>query len=135
LIIPVISRTSDYASLIEPTSLKLETAIQCPQVVGSTKLHLEDELATEHFKITTGIRLEKEMRESLINLHKESHGEISFTHFKRGLPHIYYKNRAIVINISIIEYAIFIFNLFFGIALTFAGLFLWFYLQIMKLHG
>lgn len=103
--------------------IKLEAAIQCPQIVGSTKLHLENELATEHFKITTGMRLEKEMRESLINLHKKSHGEISFTHFKRGLPHIHYKNRKIVIKISFFEYALFVFNLLFGIALIFAGLF------------
>lgn len=104
--------------------IKLEAAIQCPQIVGSTKSHLENELAAEHFKITTGMRLEKEMRESLINLHKKSHGEISFAHFKRGLPHIFYKNKRIVVEISFIEYALFVFNLFFGIALIFSGLFL-----------
>ena len=75
-------------------------ALKCEYVDGSTKAHLEESLATEHFRISTGIKLEKEFREALIKAHKETKGELSFKHFKRALPNLEYSAKKLHIKIS-----------------------------------
>jgi hypothetical protein len=104
--------------------VKLSEALQCEHISGLTKSHLEDELATELFKITTGIRLEKEFREAVIQAHKNTQGELNFIHFKRALPYIFYKDLKLEIKISTFDQASYWFNLFFGFILAFSGLLL-----------
>lgn len=48
---------------------KIMDALKCGHVSGLTRVHLEEQLATEQFQISTGIRLEKEVREALIRAH------------------------------------------------------------------
>lgn len=101
---------------------KLTEALNCDFVTGETKYHLEEELATEQFKITTGIRLEKQFREAVIQAHKCTNGEIAFIHFKRALPHLLYEQEKLKIKISTFEKISYLFNLIFGFILAFSGL-------------
>lgn len=103
---------------------RLSDALKCEQINGVTKLHLEAELAKEHFKITTGINLEAEFREALIQAHKNAKGELSFLHFKRALPHLRLENSKISVKISWFERLGYFFNLIFGYLMAFFGLIL-----------
>ena len=78
----------------------INEALKCEYIDDSTKNHLEELLVTEHFRISTGIKLEKEFREALIKAHKETKGELSFRHFKRALPKIEYSAEKLHIKIS-----------------------------------
>jgi hypothetical protein len=102
--------------------VKLSEALNSPLITGLTKFHLEEELVTEQFKITTGIRLEKEIREAVIQAHINTKGELDFKHFKRALPHIFYKDLKLGVKISFFELASFWVNLIFGFILVLVGL-------------
>ncbi|GGW96688.1 hypothetical protein [Alteromonas halophila] len=102
--------------------LKISEALGCEHVEGLTKEHLKEELATEHFKIATGLRLEKEFREAIISLHKKTKGNLGFFHFKRAMPHLEYKYSNLKVNLTRFDKAGFWFNLVFGCILTFLGL-------------
>jgi len=101
--------------------LKLTEALECEHVRGLSKSHLEEELATEYFKIVTGIRLEKEFREAIIKAHRDTKGEINFTHFKRALPHIIFNDSKLSVNISIFEWVGYAFNFCCGFLLALLG--------------
>jgi hypothetical protein len=101
---------------------KLTDALKCDFVTGITKTHLQEELATEQFKITTGIRLEKQFREAVIQAHNSANGELAFIHFKRAIPHLFYEQSRLKVNVSTFEKASYWFNLVFGFILAFSGL-------------
>jgi len=101
---------------------KLTEALKCDFVTGLTKSHLEEELASEQFKITTGIRLEKQFREAVIQAHRSTNGELAFVHFKRAIPHLFYEQETLKVKILFSEKVIYWFNLVFGFILAFLGL-------------
>ena len=101
---------------------KLTEALKCDFVTGLTKSHLEEEMATEQFRITTGIRLEKQFRESVIQAHKDANGEIAFVHFKRALPHLFCEQSILKVKVSLFDKISYWFNLIFGFFLAFSGL-------------
>ena len=81
--------------------ITITEALKCNFVTGLTKSHLEEELATEHFKMTTGIRLEKGFREAVIQAYKRTNGELDFVHFKRALPHLSYQRSTLSVKVSV----------------------------------
>ncbi|MCP4744827.1 MAG: hypothetical protein GY874_01605 [Desulfobacteraceae bacterium] len=91
--------------------VKLAEALECRYIKGLTKKHIEDELATEHFKISTGIRLERKFREALIQAHRDTNGELSFYHYKKALNHINYREGAISVHISLFERVVYFVNI------------------------
>lgn len=103
---------------------KLTDALKCEFVTGLTKEHLQEELATEQFKITTGIGLEKQFREAVIQAHKSTNGELSFIHFKRALPHLFFEKNNLDVKVSTFEKVSYWFNLVFGFILGFLALIL-----------
>mgnify|MGYP005869624949 CR=1 FL=1 len=103
---------------------RLSEALKCEQVKGTTKSHLESELAKEYFMMTTGIGLETEFREKLIQAHRNTKGELSFAHFKRALPHLRYEESEISVKISWFEWIGYLFNLVFGYLTALLGLIL-----------
>ncbi len=102
--------------------LVLTETLECQYINGLTKSHIEDELATEQFKLATGIRLEKEFREAVIQAHQKTNGELSFPHFKRALPYLFYEKSALKIKISKFEIIGFWFNYLSGFVLALIGL-------------
>lgn len=105
---------------------KLTDAVKCDFVSGLTESHLQEELATEHFKITTGIRLEKQFREAVIKAHQSTNGTVSFVHFKRAIPHFSYDGDSgnVTVCISKLELFIYWFNFIFGVGMALFGLLL-----------
>lgn len=104
--------------------ITLIEALNNEDISGLTREHLKDELETEQFKLSTGIRLEKKFREALIRAHKNTNGELSFRHYKRALPHIKYRSGEVVVNVTGVERGIYWFNSVFGVLMIFCGLFL-----------
>jgi hypothetical protein len=102
--------------------VKITEALECKHVTGATRVYLEEELETEQFKITTGIRLEKQFREAVIKAHKSMNGEVVFMHFKRALPHLLYKQGVLSVEITTFELISYWFHLIFGFILGFSGL-------------
>jgi len=88
----------------------ISEALKCEYVDGLTKAHLEESLATEHFRISTGIKIEKEFQEALLKAHKETKGELSFRHFKRALSKIEYEGEKLHIKISWVDKSFCIIN-------------------------
>ncbi|BCS94532.1 hypothetical protein DSLASN_01640 [Desulfoluna limicola] len=78
----------------------LVEALKCDQITGLTKSHLEEELAAEHFKLSTGIRLDKEFREELIKAYRDANGAVRFDHYKRAVPHMLYENKIFSVHIG-----------------------------------
>ena len=101
---------------------RISEALRCEQVKGDTKSHLESELAKEYFKVTTGIGLETEFREALIQAHRNTKGELSFAHFKRALPHLRYEKSEISVKINWFDWIGYSFNLTFGYLTALLGL-------------
>lgn len=97
---------------------KLIEALKCDQITGLTKSHLEEELATEHFKLSTGIRLEKDFREELIKAYREANGAVRFDHYKRALPHMKYRNNTLSVRITWFDRAGVCVNGFCGLVLA-----------------
>lgn len=102
--------------------LKISEALGCEYVDGLTREHLKEELATEHFKIATGLRLEREFREAIISLHKKSKGNLGFFHFKRAITHLEYKDSKLKVKLTLFDRLGFWFNLIFGCILALLGL-------------
>jgi len=93
---------------------KLNEALKCPYIEEVTKTYLQNQLAAEQFKITTGVFLEKEFREALIKAHSDAQGEVAFTHFKRALRYITFKDAGLEIKLSLYDHLSFGFNWFVG---------------------
>lgn len=102
--------------------IKLNESLLCEHVTGLTKEHLVEELIKEQFKLHTGIGVEKEFREALISEHRNTNGEISFSHFKRALPFIFYENGRILVKLSPFDKAGYFVNLLAGFLMAFLGL-------------
>lgn len=102
---------------------KITEALKCDFLIGDTRSFLEEELATEYFKISTGIKWEKSFREAIIRAYKESNGELSFEDFKRARPHLIYKSGMIKIDISWFDKINYYLNWFLGFFMALFGLF------------
>jgi len=100
----------------------LVEALKCDQITGLTKSHLEEELAAEHFKLSTGIRLDKEFREELIKAYREANGEVRFDHYKRALPHLKFRDNTLSVRITWFERTGFFINGFCGLVLAIISL-------------
>jgi len=100
----------------------IEEAIKNPNVDGKTKLHLESLIEIEYFKSITGIYLEKEIREKLIQAHLKTNGELKFKHFKRAVPFLTYTDSTLSIELGFWRKLEFIYNLIFGIIMVLMGL-------------
>jgi hypothetical protein len=99
----------------------IEESLNNPHVNGDTKLYLESLIEQEYFKAITGIGLEKEIREALIQAHKEANGELKFKHFKRAIPFLLYKDDILSIKIDKFSVFGFIYNFVFGVLLIIVG--------------
>lgn len=101
---------------------KITEALACDHINGLTEEYLKEELATEHFKLATGVRLEKQFREAVIKAHKSARGKISFMHFKRAIPYFSFQQGNLNVEISKFEEARYWFNFCLGLAAAFFGL-------------
>jgi hypothetical protein len=101
---------------------KLTEALNCKHITGLTKSHLEEELATEQFWLTTGVRAEKQFREAILTAHKNTNGELRFVHFKRAQPHFHFKDSKIEVKITAFEKVGFLLNFLVGISMCLFGI-------------
>jgi len=99
----------------------LTKALKCGLVKDLSKNHLEGELATAHFKRCTGIRLENEPREMLLQLYKDNKEKLKFPQLKRALPYIVFSDDGISIHVSAMERIFYWSNLLASMVLIFLG--------------
>jgi hypothetical protein len=102
----------------------ISEALSCDHLDEPTKDYLQEELVTEHFKVTIGIRMERRIREMVLNLYARSEGNLSFRHFKRAFPHLIIKNGELDVRISVFDKIGYYFNLVFGAILVLFGVLL-----------
>jgi hypothetical protein len=100
----------------------IEESLNNSHVNGNTKLYLENLIESEYFKSITGINLEKEIREALLQAHQKTNGELNFKHFKRSIPYLSYKDAVLSVKIDIFSMFGFIYNLVLGLLSVIAGM-------------
>jgi len=101
---------------------KLNEALSCEFVDEFTQKHLQQELAKEHCKLTTGIGVERQFREEIFKIHRNMNGEISVNHFKRALPHFKFEKQKVSIHIDKFERTAYWFHLLGGYLMAFMSL-------------
>lgn len=111
---------------------RISEALKCNQIDGSTKEFLEEQISNEHFKLATGLGIEKKFRETIIDTHQKANGELSFIHFKRALPYLSYENAILEIKISWFEKSLHWFNWAASFLMTAFGMFLFLLLNFSK---
>lgn len=98
-----VTRTVDVYNLFKNMRLKkLKAAVASSHVKGQTRKYLENELEAEHFKLSTGIYLERAFRERVIEIYQLAHGELSLLCFRQALPYMQYdnENKEVLIKIT-----------------------------------
>ena len=72
--------------------INISNALECKYIdeltEGLTKEHLKNELINEHFYLSTGISVEKELREAILKAYHDAKGKLSFTHYRRALRYL-----------------------------------------------
>ena len=95
---------------------------------GNNKLerHFEDELEGEYFRLIHRVRMEKSIRDAVIDCHTKSGGSISFIHFLRSRPHLSVNNldKSLSVKISTGAHILYYANLVLGFAIFVLGAFL-----------
>ena len=101
---------------------RLLEARNCEYLSELAKERIQEELATEYFKLATGVRLEKNAREILLRTAARCSENVDFVHFKRAIPHMRFSGKRLKVEIS--KYAVVghWFNLIFGLFLVIVGL-------------
>lgn len=137
LVIILIALIINYKNIIEFIDSRkkvkisrIEEALKNENIKGLDRELLEEQLTKEYFTATLGLNVEKEFREVIIKMFKDTKGEVGFRHFQRGLQFFDYQEGKLKVEISkvdtIIFYANAIFTLFFclfGMASLFYGFF------------
>jgi len=100
----------------------IEESLNNSHIKDNTKAYLEGLIETEYFKSITGIYIEKEIREAILQAYNNSNGELKFKHFKRAIPYTEYKDSNLSIHISKLSIIGFIYNIVFGFLMVVAAL-------------
>lgn len=79
---------------------QLKEALACDCIKGDTRRFLEGELESEYYRLATGMKLEKEVREALINTHNKCNGELRFDHFRRARDNYRFEDGKLVVQLS-----------------------------------
>jgi hypothetical protein len=95
-----------------------------PFMEESTKESIQEAINNDIFKVTTGIRTNKYMREKIIELYKEKKGEVTLYDIKNAIPFLKIDNDSLIIELKKQDKIWSIFNLLFGFLTLSLGLIL-----------
>jgi len=95
-----------------------------PFMDESAKESIRETINNDVFKVTTGIRTNKYMREKIIDLYKEKKGEVTLFEIKNAMPFLKIKNDSLVIELTAQDKIWSIYNLLFGFLTLSLGLIL-----------
>lgn len=102
----------------------IEEAIKHGCVQGNTRIYLEELIETEYFKSITGISLEKEVRDAMLEAYLSANGHLKFKHFKRAIPYYEFKDAKLAVHISKFSVFGFFYNLISGFLMMVGAVFL-----------
>ena len=80
----------------------------------STKESIQEAINNDVFRVTTGIRTNKYMREKIIDLYKEKKGEVTLFEIRNAMSFLKIKNGSLVIELKTQDKIWSIFNFLFG---------------------
>ena len=81
----------------------------------NTKETIHESINNNIFKVTTGIKTNKYMREKIIELYKEKKGEVTLYDIKNAISFLKIKNNKIVIELKKSDYYSYIFSIIFSL--------------------
>lgn len=101
----------------------IKESLSCECVLGEieTKSFLEEELVNEYFRISTGIRLEKVLREQVIKIYNHANGDIDFKDFKRAKYYLRLKDGVFIVKLTIYDAISYRLNTFLAFIITVMG--------------
>jgi len=80
----------------------------------STKESIQEAINNDIFRITTGIRTNKYMREKILNLYTEKNGEVTLFAIRNAMSFLKIENDTLIVEINRYDQIWSIFNLIFG---------------------
>ena len=114
----------DFLDELKKIRIKnIKESLNCESVLGEieTKSFLEEELVNEYFRIATGIRLEKALREQVIKIYNYANGDINFKDFKRAKYYLRLKNGGFIVKLTIFDTVMYGVNTFLAFLITVIG--------------
>lgn len=112
--------------------LRLIEASECEHLDENFKQFILSEIQREYFSYITNITSEKKYRDKIIEIHKNSNGEIPFYHFKRASGYLKYSDNNVTINITKFDTISSYFNSAISIVFGFIGIALFLSITFIK---
>jgi hypothetical protein len=109
---------------------RLQEAINCEHLDVELKEFLVGEIQREYFRYFTGIVVDKQYRDKLLEIHLNSNGNLPFYNFSRASSYLIFHNNDVSVHIGTLEIVFYWFNMFLA---TISGLF-FVYLFMLPLY-
>jgi hypothetical protein len=81
----------------------LDLALKSSYLKGSSRKLIEEKLEQRHFHLSTGLNIEKIVREKILEVYEYCAGEIRFKHFVRACDHYKFKNSTLSVSWGIYQ--------------------------------
>ncbi|MAR73477.1 MULTISPECIES: hypothetical protein [unclassified Halomonas] len=99
----------------------LKEAVFVDSINGNLKVHFEDEIENEYFRLAHKVKMEKVVRDACIDWHVRLNRELSIAHFIRARSHLEIKNGELEVKISTFDMIGYWYNIIAGILLLLIG--------------
>ena len=99
----------------------LREAISIDSINGNLKVHFEDEIESEYFRLVHKVKMEKVIRDACIDWYVRLNRELSLSHFMRARGHLEIKGGKLEVKISTFDKIGYWYNMIAGIVLLLIG--------------
>ncbi|MES2673791.1 MAG: hypothetical protein V4660_06095 [Pseudomonadota bacterium] len=116
------SKIFDFLENRKKTQIKrLQEVATCTSLDENFKEFITHEIQREYFLYIARIAAEKQYRDRLFEIHKNSKGNLPFFHFRRASGFIKYQDGDVIVKITAFDKFSFVFNAFGSILFIFLG--------------
>lgn len=99
----------------------LKEAVSVDSINGNLKVHFEDEIENEYFRLVHKVKMEKVVRDACIDWYARLNRELSISHFIRARSHLEIKDGKLEVKISTFDRIGYWYNMIAGILLLLIG--------------
>jgi hypothetical protein len=103
---------------------RLHEALECAHIDDKLREFIKQEIQREYFLYTYKINAEKHLRDQILELYRNSNGDLLLHHFRRANEYLKCENGKITVKIKTFDKVLYIFNLLLFIVATLLGMLL-----------